>query len=314
MRPDLFGALATFRTIAAERSFTRAAVRLGVTQSALSQTMKRLEAELGLKLLARTTRSVAPTHAGERLLATLAPALADITAEVAALADLRERPAGIIRVTAGKHAADTVLWPALARLVHAYPDIEVEVRVESAYRDDVDLVAERFDAGIRLAEQLEQDMIAVPVGPPLRTAVVGSPAYLARHGTPRVPGDLADHRCVTYRTAGGGLYAWEFERAGHPVTVKVGRGPVLNDGALMVAAAVEGFGLAHVMEDMVAAPVASGALVRVLEDWCDPFPGYSLYYPSRRQPTQAFTLFLDAMRHGRADGRGQRAHARQRAR
>ncbi len=270
----------------------------------ISQTIKRLENELGLKLLARTTRSVSPTQAGERLLSTLSPALDEITAEVEALADLRDRPAGIIRVTAGKHAADTVLWPTLALLMRSYPDIQVEVSVDSTY---LDIVAERFDAGIRLGERLEKDMVAVAVGPPLRTAVVGSPAYLEQHGSPQGPGDLATHRCIRFRNPSGGLYAWEFEKAGHEITVKVGHGPVLNDGDLMLKAAIAGFGLAHLMEDMVEPQLADGTLFSVLDEWCDPFPGYHIYYPSRRQPTQAFALFLDALRSGVPGAQGERA-------
>ena len=304
MRPDVLCDLVTFRMIATERSFTRAAKQLGISQSALSQTMNRLEAELGFRLLARTTRSVSTTDAGERLLAKLSPALADIASELDALAELRERPAGTIRVTAGKHAAATILWPALVRLMTSYPDILVEVRVDSSY---LDIVAERFDAGIRLGERLEKDMVAIPVGPSLRTAVVGSPAYLASRGLPTEPGDLARHRCIRFRDGSGGTYAWEFEKAGREITVKVGGGPVFDDGDLMIEAALEGFGLAHVMEDQVATHVGNGTLTRVLEDWCAPFAGYHLYYPSRQQQTQAFKLFVDALRNtGSGGGRAGR--------
>lgn len=292
MLQDVLGDLFMFRMIAAERSMTRAATRLGMTQSALSQTIKRLESRLGIKLLARTTRSVAPTQAGERLLETLIPALADIGAGIDALTDLRERPAGTIRVTTGKHAATTILWPAVGRLAKAYPDIHVEVSVDPAY---LDIVAHRFDAGIRLGERLEQDMVAIPIGPPLRTAVVASPAYLALKGRPASPRELAGHRCIGYRSADGGLYAWEFEKDGRALSVRAGAGPIVNDGDLMIAAAVEGFGLAHLMEDMVEAQLADGRLVRVLDDWCPPFAGYHLYYPGRRQPTQAFRLFVEAL-------------------
>lgn len=293
MRSELLGDLANFQLVAAERSFTQAAVKAGVTQSALSQAVKRLESKLGVKLLARTTRSVLPTEAGEHLLATLAPALSDIMNEVEALADYRDRPAGVIRVTAGKHATQTVLWPAVTQLMHEYPDIQVEISVASAYHD---IVADGFDAGIRLGEQVEKDMVAIPVGPKLRTAVVASPAYLAAEGQPITPNDLLIHRCICFRNAAGGIYHWEFEQAGRPLTVRVGRGPVLNDGDLMKSAAVEGFGLAHLMEDMVVTELEQGHLRRVLEDWCEPFPGYYLYYPSRKQPTQAFRLFLKALR------------------
>ncbi|MFG1495644.1 LysR family transcriptional regulator [Saccharospirillum sp. HFRX-1] len=296
MRSELLADLANFQLVASQRSFTQAAVKAGVTQSALSQAIKRLEARLGVKLLARTTRSVSPTQAGERLLATLAPALADIMTEVDALADYRDRPAGRIRVTAGKHAAQTVLWPAAVQLMHEFPDIQVDISITSAYQD---IVAEGFDAGIRLGEQVEKDMVAIPVGPQLRSAVVASPTYLEAQGRPQTPDELMTHRCICFRNAAGGIYDWEFERDGRPLSVRVGRGLVLNDGDLMVSAALEGFGLAHLMADMVADEVAAGRLESVLQDWCEPFIGYYLYYPSRKQPTQAFRLFLDALRRNR---------------
>lgn len=288
MRPDTLSALAVFRMVAAEHSFTRAATRLGVTQSALSQTVKRLEAELGIRLLDRTTRSVAPTAAGERLLATLEPALSDVEAELAALDDLRARPVGTIRVTAGRHAADTVLMPAVARLLAAHPDIHVEASVDDGY---VDVVAQGFDAGIRLGERLEGDMIATRIGPPVRMAVVASPAYLGRHGEPHRPDDLRQHRCITFRSRDGGIRPWDFEKDGRELAVKVAGGPVFNDGHLMKAAALAGLGITYLMEDQVAPEVDDGRLHRMLADWCAPFTGYHLYYPNRRQPTQAFSLF-----------------------
>ncbi len=297
MRPDTLSALAVFRAVATERSFTRAAVRLGVTQSALSQTVKRLEAELDLRLLDRTTRSVAPTAAGERLPSTLEPALAGIEAELAALDDLRAQPSGRVRVTAGRHAADTVLMPALARLLATHPGIEVEASVDDGY---VDVVAQRFDAGIRLGERLEADMIAVRVGPPLRMAVVASPAYLAGAGRPRLPDDLHRHRCIAFRSRDGGIRPWDFEKGGRELAVKVAGGPIFDDAYLMRAAAVGELGLTCLMEDMVALEVADGRLERVLADWCGPFAGYHLYYPSRRQPTQAFSLLVEALRAGTA--------------
>ncbi len=295
MRPDTLSGLAVFRLVAAERSFTRAATRLGVTQSALSQTMKRLEAELGIRLLDRSTRSVTPNAAGERLLVTLEPALAGIEAELAALADLRARPVGKIRVTAGRHAADTVLTPAIARLLTAHPDIEVEASVDDGY---VDIVAERFDAGIRLGERLQGDMIATGVGPPLRMAVVASPAYWQRHGSPLLPADLSEHRCITFRSHDNGIRPWEFEKRGRRLAVKVGGGPIFDDAYMMMAAATAGLGLTYLMEDQVTKAIDDGHLERVLADWCEPFTGYHLYYPHRRQPTQAFTLFVDALRVG----------------
>lgn len=292
MRIDQLNDLAVFRVVAAERSFTRAAVRLGVTQSALSQTLKRLEAELGVKLLVRTTRSVAPTFAGEQLLATLNPAMADIAASLDALNSQRDAPGGTIRVTTGKHAADTVLWPALAELLPRHPDIHVEVSVDNNY---VDVVAERFDAGIRLGEQLERDMVGIPIGPALRMAVVGSPAYFSQHGRPRAPADLREHRCICFMRGDGATPPWEFEKDGRKVAIKAAGGAVFNDGDLLIKAATAGLGVTYIMEDQVAAALAQGDLERVLEDWCMPFPGYYLFYPNRRHPVTVFTVFVAAL-------------------
>ena len=296
MRPDQLGDLAVFAEIAADRSFTRAARRLGVTQSALSQTMTRLEGQLGFRLLSRTTRSVAPTAAGERLLATLAPALAGLDDEINALSQARGAAIGTVRITTGKHAAHTVLWPMLPSFMRRHPGIEVEVNVEGAMTD---VVAGRYDAGIRLGERLEKDMIALPVGPPLRVAVVAAPAYLSGHTAPLQPADLTAHRCIAYRDAEGNLSPWSFERDGRAVTVTPGRGPVFNDADLLAAAALEGFGILYILEDLVAAPIADGRLVRLLEPWCEPFPGYHLYYPDRKGTT-AFELFKGALRDSRA--------------
>lgn len=295
MRPDTLSGLAVFRLVAEERSFTRAAIRLGLSQSALSQTVKRLEADLGLRLLVRTTRSVTPSAAGERLLATLGPALAGVEAELQGLMDLRSRPAGTIRVTAGRHAADTVLAPAIARLLTAHPDINVEASVDDGY---VDIVARRFDAGIRLGERLEGDMIATRVGPPLRMSVAASPDYWSRHGRPRLPGDLTEHRCITFRSRDGGIRPWEFEKGGRELALKVGGGPVFDDAYLMRAAAVAGLGVTYLMEDQATEAIDDGRLERVLADWCEPFTGYHLYFPHRRQPTRAFTLFVETIRSG----------------
>ncbi len=295
MRPDQLGDLAVFAAIASDRSFTRAAKRLGVTQSALSQTMKRLEGQLGFRLLTRTTRSVAPTAAGERLLATLTPALAGLDDEIEALNQARGAAIGTVRVTAGKHAADTVLWPMLPFFMRRHPGIDVEVSVEN---EMTDVVAGRYDAGIRLGERLEKDMIALAVGPPLRVAVVATPKYLNDHPVPMEPADLTGHRCIAYRDAQGELSPWSFERDGRAVTVTPGRGPVFNDGDLLVAAALEGFGILYILEDLVAAPIADGRLTRLLEPWCEPFAGYHLYYPDRRGTT-AFELFKEALRASR---------------
>jgi DNA-binding transcriptional LysR family regulator len=294
MRREELGSLAMFLAVAEERSFTRAAAKLGISQSALSHAMRRLEAKLGLRLLTRTTRSVAPTDAGERLIETLRPALRDIDDRIAALTDLRERPAGTIRISTPEHAARTLLWPVVDRLTADHPDIHVELNVEPAFTD---IVAERFDAGVRLGERLEQDMIAVRIGPRLRMATVGAPAYFARHGKPETPHDLARHQCINLRMVSGSVYTWEYEKDGRELNVRVEGQLVLNDANLIVAAAVAGHGLAHLVEDRAAPLIADGTLVRVLEPWCEPFDGYYLYYPSRRQPSQAFSLFLEAIRY-----------------
>ncbi|HEX7759261.1 MAG TPA: LysR family transcriptional regulator [Caulobacteraceae bacterium] len=280
--------------VAEARSFTRAAARLGTSQSALSHTVRRLEERLGVRLLTRTTRSVAPTDAGQRLMDALRPALEEIDARLDALGALRDSPAGKIRITVSETAADTILWPALARFLPRYPDIEVELVIDQALTD---IVAGRFDAGVRLGERLEKDMIAVPIGPELRMAVVGSPAYFARRPRPRTPQDLARHDCINLRLAtASGLYAWEFEKEGRALNVRVEGALTFNRAPLTVRAAEDGFGLACAPEDHVAAAVAEGRLIRVLEDWCPPFAGYHLYYPSRRQHSPAFALLVDALR------------------
>ncbi|MGM4983716.1 MULTISPECIES: LysR family transcriptional regulator [Rhizobium] len=287
--------LNAFAVVAEEKSFTRAAARLGTSQSSLSHTVRRLEARLGVRLLTRTTRNVALTEAGERLLATLRPALESIGAELASLRELREKPAGTIRITTAEHAATTVLWPALERLLSQYPDIRVELSIDSGLRD---IVADRFDAGVRLGEALAKDMIAVKISPDIRMVVVGSPAYLARHPAPETPNDLADHNCINLRLlTAGGLYAWELEKDGREVRVRVDGQLVFNNVGMIVRAVRAGLGLGFVMEDHVAADVAAGRLVRVLDDWCTPFSGYHLYYPSRRQPSAAFSLLVDALRY-----------------
>lgn len=294
MRRDELGDLSAFMVVAEERSFTRAAAKLGTSQSALSHTVRRLETRLGLRLLVRTTRNVAPTEAGERLLSTLRPAFDDIEQRVAALGDLRDRPAGNIRITTGEHAARTILWPVLERWLPDYPDVKVELSVDDTLTD---LVEGRFDAGVRLGERLGKDMIAVPIGPKLRMLVVGAPDYLARHPAPVTPHDLADHVCINYRMPTlGGLYAWEFEKDGRETNVRVSGQVTFNSMALVERAAVAGLGLAMMMQDEVAPLIAEGRLVSVLDDWTPPFDGYHLYYPSRRQPTPAFALLVNALR------------------
>ena len=294
-RTDLNDIVA-FLAVARERSFTRAAARLGVSQSALSQTVRGLEARLGLRLLTRTTRSVAPTEAGERLLRAAGPRLEEIEAELAALRALRDRPSGTIRITAHDHAVRAVLWPALARLLPGYPDIKVEIVIDYGLTD---IVAERYDAGIRAGEMVAKDMIAVRIGPDMRSAVVGAPSYFADRPRPRAPQDLTAHRCINLRLpTHGGLYAWEFAKGGRELRARVEGQLVFNGTAPMLDAALAGFGLAYLPEDNVRTHLADGRLIRVLDDWCPPYPGYHLYYPSRRQPTPAFALLVDALRAG----------------
>ncbi len=292
-RADLNDLLA-FLAVARERSFTRAAAQLGISQSALSQTLRNLEAKVGLRLLTRTTRSVATTEAGERLLHAVGPALDEIDAGLTALNALRERPAGTIRITAHDHAVKAVLWPALLSVLPAHPDISVEVVIDYGLTD---IVAERFDAGIRSGELVAKDMIAVRIGPDMRMAVVGAPAYFAQRPAPQTPRDLTAHRCINLRLPTlGGLYAWEFEKAGRELKVRV-EGPLtFNGNAPMLDAALAGFGLAYLPEDTVQPHTDAGRLIRVLADWCPPFAGYHLYYPSRRQPTPAFALLVNALR------------------
>jgi len=291
---NTLGDLSAFVAVARERSFTRAAAKLGLSPSALSHTLRELEARLGIRLLTRTTRSVAPTEAGERLLATVAPRLSEIEAELAGLSDLREKPAGTIRITAGDHAAETVLWPALIGLLRDYPDIRVEIVADNALTD---IVTERFDAGVRFGEQIAKDMIALRIAPDMRMAVVGSPAYFAQRPRPKKPQDLTAHSCINLRLMTyDNLYAWEFEKAGREMKVRVEGQLVFNTMALALEAALAGFGLAYVPEDRAQAHLAEGRLIRVLTEWCAPFPGYHLYYPSR-QPTPAFALLVEALRY-----------------
>jgi DNA-binding transcriptional LysR family regulator len=295
MKGSELGDLVAFLAVAEERSFTRAAAKLGVSQSALSYTVRRLETRLGLRLLNRTTRSVAPTEGGERLLRTLRPALDQIDTELDALGELREKPAGTVRITANEHAADTILWPAISRLLPTYPELKVEIDVDYGLTD---IVADRYDAGVRFGDQVAKDMIAVRIGPDLSMAIVGAPSYLATRPEPRTPQDLVHHNCITFRQpSAGGLYAWEFEKRGRQLRVRVDGQLIFNRTPPMLAAARAGFGLACLMEDdIVRTDVAEGRLTRVLADWCPPFSGYHLYYPSRRQPSPAFTLVVDALK------------------
>ena len=289
--------LMAFVMVAKEHSFTRAAARLGVSQSALSHTVRGLEERLGLRLLTRTTRSVAPTEAGDRLLRVAGPRLDEIATEMAALSDLRDKPSGTIRITAHDHALRSVLWPALQKLLPNYPDIKVEIIVDYGLTD---IVAERYDAGVRTGEMVAKDMVAVRIGPDMRSAVVGAPSYFANRARPKTPQDLTAHACINLRLpTHGGLYAWEFEKGGREIRVRVEGQLVFNGTAPMLDAALAGFGLAYVPEDTVQTHIADGRLVRVLADWCPYYPGYHLYYPSRRQPTPAFALLVNALRYRR---------------
>jgi DNA-binding transcriptional LysR family regulator len=287
--------LTAFVSVAREGSFTRAAAQLGVSQSALSQTIRGLEERLGLRLLTRTTRRVAPTDAGERLLATIGPRLDGIEDDLAALSDLRDKPAGHIRITASEHAAGAILLPRLASLLPSYPDIKVEINTD--YRM-IDIVEHRFDAGVRLGEHLQKDMIAVRIGPDVRMAVVGSPSYFARHPAPDKPQDLTSHDCINVRLpTHGGLLPWDFKKGKRELVVRVEGQLTLNGFPQVVDAALAGMGLAFVLEDVVQTYLADGRLIRVLDDWCEVFAGYHLYYPSRRQSSPAFALVVDALRY-----------------
>ncbi|MEG5625450.1 LysR family transcriptional regulator [Enterobacter hormaechei] len=295
MLKDNFNDLLSFMVVARERSFTRAAAQLGVSQSALSHAMRNLETRLEVRLLTRTTRSVAPTEAGEQLFMRLSPHLLEIEQELTALRDTRDRPAGNIRLTAGEHAMYAVLWPVLKPFMAQYPDINVEVTVDNGLTDIVD---GRFDAGVRLGEQVAKDMIAVRIAPDMRMAVVGSAEYLQRFGVPETPEQLDQHRCINMRLpTRGGLYAWEFERDGRELRVRVDGQLILNSLPQRIDAAENGLGLAYVPEDAVQDALAESRLVRVLEAWCPAFTGYHLYYPSRRQHTTAFALLIAALRH-----------------
>lgn len=295
MRREEFGDLAAFLTVAKERSFTRAAAKLGTSQSALSHTIRRLEEQLGLRLLTRTTRSVAPTEAGERLLLSLGPRFEEIAAELAALSEFRDKPSGTVRITAGEHAADAILWPALEKVLPDYPDIKVEIIVNYGL---IDIVAEGYDAGVRHGEQVARDMIALRIGPDMRMAVVGAPAYFEKRPLPATPQDLTDHSCINLRLPTyGGLYAWEFEKDGRELRVRVEGQLVFNTLALRLNGALAGRGLAYMPEDVVRPHIAAGRLVHVLGDWCPPFAGYHLYYPSRRQSSAAFAVLVEALRY-----------------
>jgi len=287
--------LVAFLHVARQRSFTRAAAQIGVSPSALSHTIRKLEERLGVRLLTRTTRSVSATEAGERLLRSIGPHFDQIRAEIEGLSELRDKPAGTLRITTGDHAAETILLPALAGILPFYPDLNVEISVDAGF---VDIAAERFDAGIRLGETIAQDMVAVRIGPDMRMAAVGSPDYFRGRSIPAAPHDLGDHVCINLRfPTHGGVYVWEFEKAGRAVNVRVDGQLVVNDIELARRGAMGGLGIAYLPEDYVRPQLDSGALVRVLAGWSPPFPGYHLYYPSRRQQSPALALLIDALRY-----------------
>jgi DNA-binding transcriptional LysR family regulator len=295
MPQENFNDLVAFVMVAREESFTKAAVKLGVSQSALSQTVRGLEERVGLRLLTRTTRRVSPTAAGERLLKTAGPRFEEIQAELSALAEMRDKPAGTVRITSGEHAAISVLAPALEKFLPDNPDVNVEITVDYGLTD---IVAERYDAGVRLGEQLAKDMIAIRIGPEIRMAVVGAPSYFRQNPWPEVPQDLTRHNCIQIRMpTHGNILSWEFEKDGHELKVRVEGQLVFNNIGMRLDAVRRGLGLAYMPEDQVAELIASGEVVRVLEDWCEPFPGYHLYYPNRRHTSPAFALVVEALRY-----------------
>ena len=294
MAREQFNDLLWFLAVAEERSFTRAAAKLGIAQSTLSHTIKRLEARMGIRLLTRTTRNVAPTPAGERLRQSLAPRIAEIEAEIAALTAFRDKPAGRVRITLSDHALNSVVWPKLRPLLAQYPDIQVELAIDNGFRN---IVEEGLDAGVRLGEGVEKDMIAVRIGPDWRLVAVAAPAYFATHPAPTHPRDLVGHSCINQRQeAAGGLYAWEFGRDGEELRVRVDGQLTFNSSQAMIDPALCGYGIAYVPEDLVERHVAAGNLVLALDDWSPKFPGYYIYYPSRRQTLPAFKVIIDALR------------------
>jgi DNA-binding transcriptional LysR family regulator len=294
MEYENFNDLLAFVTVAREGSFTNAARKMGVSQSALSHTIRGLETRLGIRLLTRTTRSVSPTEAGERLLQTAAPRFDEITQELASLNELRDKPAGTIRITAAEHAANHVLWPKLSPVMHDYPEVKIDISVDYGLTN---IVTQRFDAGVRLGDQVEKDMIAIRISPDLRMALVATPDYFARRGKPRTPHDLQQHSCINLRLpTHGNLMVWEFEKNGETLNVRVDGQWVFNNTSSRLRAALAGYGIAYVPEDMIGEHLKEGTLIRVLRDWCPAWPGYHLYYPSRRQSSLAFKVVLDALR------------------
>lgn len=295
MQRETMADLIAFLAVARERSFTRAAAQMGVSPSALSHTIRKLEERLGVRLLTRTSRSVSPTEAGDRLLQRVGPHFDEVEAEIEGLSELRDKPAGTLRITAGDHPAEAILTPGLAELLPLYPDLKVEIIVSNGF---VDIAAEGYDAGVRLGETLAQDMLAVSIGPALRMAVVGSPTYLAERGVPSIPDDLSAHDSIGLRfPTHGGLAVWDLEKDGRVLNVRIEPRLIVNDARLQRQAALSGAGLAYVMEDLVRPDLIEGSLIQVLQDWCPPFPGYHLYYPSRRQRSPALAVVIEALRY-----------------
>lgn len=295
MARENFNDLQAFLAVARSRSFTRAAAQLGVSPSALSHSMRGLEERLGIRLLTRTTRSVSPTEAGERLLRTVGPRFEEVEAELAALNELRRKPAGTIRITAGDHPAMTILWPKLAKVLSKYPEVKVEINIEGGL---IDIAAQRFDAGVRLGEQVAKDMVSVRIGPDIRFAVIGTKSYFAKRGRPKTPQDLVTHSCINLRfPTHGGLWAWDFERDGRELKVRVDGQLTFNSIFRVRDAALEGYGLAYIPEDLARPYLSKSQLTWVLQEWSPPWPGYHLYYPSRRQASPAFALIVDTLRY-----------------
>ena len=295
MAKEDFNDLLWFLAVAYERSFTRAAAKLGVAQSTLSHTIKRLETRMGIRLLARTTRHVALTEAGERLRQSLAPRIAEIEADITALMEFRDKPSGTVRITLSDHALESVVWPKLRPVLTAYPDVKLELNMDSGFRN---IVEDGFDAGVRLGESVEKDMIAIRIGPDWRMVAVASPRYFAAHPVPKHPRDLIGHTCINMRQASaGGLYAWEFSKDGQELRVRVDGHLTFNSSYAMIDPALNGYGIAYVPEDLVDRHIASGSLVLALDEWSPKFAGYYIYYPSRRQNSAAFKVIVDALRY-----------------
>ncbi|MBV7482194.1 LysR family transcriptional regulator [Bordetella sp. BOR01] len=295
MAIESFSDVLAFIHVVREGSFTRAAALLGISPSAVSHSVRGLEVRLGVRLLTRTTRSISTTEAGERLFASVAPRFDEIDAEVAAVEELRDKPAGTVRITAAEHAANSILWPKLSKVLHSYPDINVEITVDYTLSD---IVAARYDAGVRVGDQVAKDMIAVRISPDLRIAVVGSPTYFTKRPKPDSPDELVQHKCISLRlSTHGALLPWDFEKDGQKLKFRMTGQWVFNNSSAIVRAALADYGLAFVPEDMVVEHLAAGRLVRVLDDWCAPYPGYYLYYPSRRQSSRALGIIVDALRH-----------------